>query len=499
VIALALWAGIRLEAARERGREVSARMTAATHLGQRADGLSGEAARVRARAFASFDASRGEAGEDQWGDARRLVTQAHTAYYEAEAELEAARVMDAGAVRDAMMRMLTAHASLARDERDRGRFEALSRRLDASDPAGARPWATRGRLVVDSPHASRITVHARQTQGSAIAGGFDELPIIVHPGPVLEVALDPGSYLVIVATEGAPAVRDPVLIAPGARLVRALDAPAARDVPPGFVYVAAGTFLFGSDRDDDVRRDFLYAPPLHEVATGAYLIARTEVTFADWIEYLRALPETERAARRPGSAQVKLDDAGGVPVLMLQPASELYHSTGPMLTYPGRRTNRTVRWQRLPVSGVSWGDALAYMAWLDRSGRVPRARPCTAMEWERAARGADGRTFPGGDTLPASTANVDVTYGRQPQGFGPDEVGSHPASDSPFGIADMAGNAWELVRGPDGDPWVKGGSWYQGVVTAASSNHNAADPTQRNVRTGVRVCADIGPRARSTR
>jgi formylglycine-generating enzyme required for sulfatase activity len=260
------------------------------------------------------------------------------------------------------------------------------------------------------------------------------------------------------------------------------------------VYIAAGTFLFGSDRDDDVRREFLYAPPLHEVATSAFLIARTEVTFADWIEYLRALPDAERAARRPGSAQVKLDDAGGVSTLTLQPASEPYHSIGATLTYPGRQTNRTVRWQRLPVSAVSWHDALAYLAWLDRSGRVPRARPCTAVEWERAARGADGRTFPTGDTLPASAANIDVTYGRHPRAYGPDEVGSHPASDSPFGVADMAGNTWELVRGPDGNPWVKGGSWYQGAVTAASSNHNVPDPTQRSVWTGLRVCADPGPR-----
>jgi formylglycine-generating enzyme required for sulfatase activity len=493
VIALAVWTGIRLEAARERDREVEARMTAATHLRQRADALSGEAASVRTQAFASFDARHGEAGEEQWTEARRLGTRAHAAYYEAEAELEAARVMDADAVRDAMMRVLTGHASLARDERDRGRFEALSRRLDASDPAGARPWSTRGQLVVDSPRAARIAVHARlMTQGSAIAGGFDDLPIITHPGPRLEAALDPGSYLVIVTTPGAPTVRDPVLIGPGDRLVRALDAPAARDVPAGFVYVAAGTFLFGSDRDDDVRRDFLYAPPLHQVTTGGYLIARTEVTFADWLEYLHALPEVERAVRRPGSAQVQLDDARGALALTLQPASEPYHSTGPTLTYPGRRTNQIVRWQRLPVSGVSWDDALAYLAWLDRSGRVPRARPCTAMEWERAARGADGRTFPTGDTLPASAANIDATYGRHPRGYGPDEVGSHPASDSPFGIADMAGNAWELVRGPDGEPWIKGGSWYQGAVTATSSNRNPVDPAQRNVRTGLRVCADAG-------
>ncbi|TMQ17342.1 MAG: hypothetical protein E6J91_10280 [Deltaproteobacteria bacterium] len=492
VIALAIWAAVRIAAVRAHEREIAARVAAAEQLRRRADTLADDAARLRAQALASFDARRDDAGEARWDEARRPSQQAHAAYDAAEAELMAARA-DSDTVRDAMIRVLTAHAALARRERERERFDALAQRLAAYDPGGPRPWLAAGHLVVDAPRAVHLAVHRRRAApGDTIAGGFDRAPIAEEAGGHLEVALAPGSY-VVVARAPDTTVRDPVVIEPGVRRVRSLALPAARDVPAGLVYIPPGTFLYGSDRDDDVRRDFLYAQPLHEVATGAYLIARTEVTFADWIEYLRALPAAERAIRTPASPTVTLEDQAGGFALTLQPSGAAIRSTGPMLTYPARAGHRTVRWERLPVSGVSWQDALAYLAWLDTSGRVPGARPCTSAEWERAARGADGRAFPTGDTLAPGAANIDATYGRQPGGYGPDEVGSHPASDSPFGIADMAGNAFELIRGPAGQPWLKGGSWYQGAVTATASNRSVAEPTQRNVRIGLRVCAGAGP------
>src|SRR5678815_2053151 len=99
---------------------------------------------------------------------------------------------------------------------------------------------------------------------------------------------------------------------------------------------------------------------------------------------------------------------------------------------------------KLPVAAVSYEDAVAFAAWLDRSGRVRGARLCDEYEWERAARGADGRTFPTGTVLAPDDANIDVTYGREPLAFGPDEIGSHPQSRSPVGADDMAGNIWAV-------------------------------------------------------
>ena len=119
---------------------------------------------------------------------------------------------------------------------------------------------------------------------------------------------------------------------------------------------------------------------------------------------------------------------------------------GVSVVYPGRTVRREQAWERWPVVGVRVADARAYAAWLDRTGRVPGARLCTNAEWERAARGADDRLYPHGDELAPDDANWIKTYDEKAAALGPDEVGSHPASDSPFGVADLAGNAWEWTQ-----------------------------------------------------
>jgi formylglycine-generating enzyme required for sulfatase activity len=116
---------------------------------------------------------------------------------------------------------------------------------------------------------------------------------------------------------------------------------------------------------------------------------------------------------------------------------------------------------------------------------------CDEYEWERAARGADARTFPSGETLGTDDANIDITYGREPLAFGPDEVGSHPGSRSPVGADDMAGNVWEWARSVElrDASIVRGGGWYQSELNARSMNRTHTEPTLRHPFTGVRLCA----------
>jgi formylglycine-generating enzyme required for sulfatase activity len=334
------------------------------------------------------------------------------------------------------------------------------------------------------------------TAGAAarLAGGFDARPLRTVDGTRLEAELPPGSYLAVIAAPDGAIVRDPFLLARGERLARAIAVPPRAGAPPGFVYIAAGRFLFGTDRDEGIRREFLATQPLHAALTAAFWISRTEVTYGDWLAYLRALPPAERAARGPAAPDVAVEELpDGRFALSIEPAARHRHraAEGELLVYPGRALRRRVRWERLPVSGVSYHDALAYTAWLDRSGRVRGARLCTVREWERAARGADGRPYPHGDALRPDDANIDATYGRDDDSFGPDEVGAFPASQSPYDVADLAGNVWEWTADARGKPWYKGGSFYQNALTAMSSNGNSPGAAgQRNVRIGLRVCAD---------
>jgi formylglycine-generating enzyme required for sulfatase activity len=121
---------------------------------------------------------------------------------------------------------------------------------------------------------------------------------------------------------------------------------------------------------------------------------------------------------------------------------------------------------------------------------------CTEKEWERAARGADDREYPHGDRLLPGQANFDLTYDQQPSRMGPDEIGSFPASASPFGVDDLAGNVWELVTSwearPAGAPAAyvtRGGGFFYDQTAAAATNRQVATPKLREPTIGLRVCA----------
>jgi formylglycine-generating enzyme required for sulfatase activity len=169
--------------------------------------------------------------------------------------------------------------------------------------------------------------------------------------------------------------------------------------------------------------------------------------------------------------------------------------TGEKIRYEGRSRNQLQDWLRWPVVGISCEDAEAYASWLDRSGRLPGARLCSEYEWERAARGADSREFPHGDRLAPDDANFDETYDKIPAAFGPDEVGSHPASRSPFGLDDLVGNALEWVTSSISSRRcvTRGGAYYYGRASGRISNRTEPEPSFRDTTQGTRMCATVPP------
>ncbi|HEU5218787.1 MAG TPA: SUMF1/EgtB/PvdO family nonheme iron enzyme, partial [Gemmatimonadales bacterium] len=313
----------------------------------------------------------------------------------------------------------------------------------------------------------------------------------------------PGSYLLRLTAEGHQEIKYPLLLVRGEARRVSVSFPADAEVPPGFIYVPAGRFLFGSGDDDSVRQ-FFGAVPIHRLETGPFLIAQRETTYEEWIGFLEALPPVERERRAPrASASGLLGALRLVPpegrrgwTLELQPTgtgAPRRASADELIAFPGRTARRSQRWLRFPVAGISFEDARAYARWLSDSGRVPGARLCTEHEWERAARGADGRSYPHGDGLSPDDANFDSTYGKEPDGFGPDEVGSHPASRSPFGADDLAGNVWEWTTASVGrpNPVLRGGAYYFDAGTARAANRQSPEPTLRDPTVGLRICASV--------
>jgi formylglycine-generating enzyme required for sulfatase activity len=171
--------------------------------------------------------------------------------------------------------------------------------------------------------------------------------------------------------------------------------------PKDMVLIPAGEFIMGTDQTDPEDKATEYGiakpwlvdeHPAHKVNLPAYYIDQYEVTNASYKKFV------ETTGRKPPADW----ENNQFPV-----AHSLY-----------------------PVEMVSWEDADAFCRWDGK--RLP-----TEAEWEKAARGPDGRIYPWGNQFDSNKANVGGRMG------GTTAVGTYEAGKSPYGVYDLIGNVWE--------------------------------------------------------
>ncbi|MBN2500062.1 MAG: SUMF1/EgtB/PvdO family nonheme iron enzyme [Anaerolineales bacterium] len=200
------------------------------------------------------------------------------------------------------------------------------------------------------------------------------------------------------------------------------------------VYVPEGEFPMGSEIYAGSER------PVHNVYLDAYWIDQTEVTNAQYAQFLNEMGnQVEEGSFWFNEGKIEETDAGWV----------ILEGFGDQ-----------------PATYVTWYGARAYCEWAGK--RLP-----TEAEWEKAARGTDERLYPWGDDAPTcDLAQFDeCNWETLP-------VGSYPDNASPYGALDMAGNVWEWVfdrydsgyyglsssenpTGPEDATWrvMRGGAW----------------------------------------
>lgn len=159
------------------------------------------------------------------------------------------------------------------------------------------------------------------------------------------------------------------------------------------------------------------------------------------------------------------------------------HATGRPVSAALRRRLEAEQLADHPATDVTFDDAVAFCAWATEQLRRPVRLP-TGDEWEAAARGAPGRTWPWGDVFESDWCNsVEAGWGWTVP------VQAHPKGAAPSGAEQLAGNVWEWVGDPpDEYGWraVRGGSYLDTAWGVRAARSLPADPARATPTTGFR-------------
>ena len=372
------------------------------------------------------------------------------------------------------------------------RFEEAERRHDAAEAAFCR--ARVGDYDVGR-YAARLSVEGALTLRTDPPGAevmcweVDRKGLIwtrstvreLGPTPLERTALPKGSYLLRLRAPGRTDVTYPVHIDRGGEWDSGSEPvrlPRAGVIPDGFVYVPEGPF--GAGGDPESGRQLAEGRP----NVPAFAISAHPVTVAEYLEYLNDLyakDPAQAAARAPRRSPGAHD-----PSLLGRPLADRGYVL-PKSDEDGHRWLPT--W---PVCSISWHDALAYVRWRGIRDGLALDLP-SELQWEKAARGVDGRLFPWGNEFDPTLCKMAQSRRGQPV---PEPVGSFPRDRSVYGVMDMAGciREWCADRGFEDNEElrpVRGGAWSGTQRVCRLANRYGYTPASVHTYLGFRLVAKV--------
>ncbi|MFO0762666.1 MAG: SUMF1/EgtB/PvdO family nonheme iron enzyme [Byssovorax sp.] len=349
------------------------------------------------------------------------------------------------------------------------------------DPARRAPFEAllraEGRVtLITEPAGARVVIKPYRAVNRYLMPA--EEPARVETSPMTAISLPRGSYLLVVSAPGYQEMRYPVAIAreehwDGIRPGGAAPSPVRllRDgeLGPDDIYVPAGFFVAGGDPRAGE------AMPRRRLWLDGFVIRRHPVTNREYLGFLNALCDEARfaEARQRCPRQPPGGTMSGEPVYAYRfdEVSRRYALRDPAKEEP------------LPVVFVDWHDAVAFAAHEAAQTGLPWRLP-SELEWEKAARGVDGRIMPWGNQVEPTWACVS---GSHPKRKGVMSVEDYPTDVSPYGVRGMAGNVrdWCIDRWHVDGPEAEGGLFSAPALDAGE----AGAATQRPMRGGAWISA----------
>lgn len=359
-------------------------------------------------------------------------------------------------------------AAQAKDNTGKLYFRALVLRHDTGRYADK--LSDTGSLSVEStPPDATLRVERQQPFGPLL------LPQTVT-GFSGEATLRVGSYVVHASAKAHLPARFPVQIEGHQTLQLTVTLPPAFPGHEAFVLIPAGEASIGGDPGAP---DSLPTQRLH---VDAFLIGQHPITNQAYADFLTALAETD-----PDQAHSHAPRSG-------PDGSETYwfdyNEATRTFTVPEHDQDGDP-WDPLwPVTLVSYYDAEAYCAWRSQRDGA-RYRLPTEIEWEKAARGIDGRIFPWGNGF--DPALCCMAQSNQ-NSLMPLPVGSHEFDCSPYGVRDMAGLVveWTSTRSEDGVYVItRGGGFKSPAEWCRAATRRVNHPTIHPTQLGFRIVREL--------